>query len=62
MTQKHSSWTRRAFLKAACAAGAASAMTLKNFPALASDEAVVVPTRPFGKTGIEVPVLGFGTS
>ena len=62
MTQKHSSWTRRTFLKAACATGAASAMTLKNFPALASDEAIVVPTRPFGKTGIEVPVLGFGTS
>ncbi|MDH3876710.1 MAG: aldo/keto reductase, partial [Desulfobacterales bacterium] len=62
MTQKHSSWTRRAFLKAACATGAASALPLKNFPALASDEAVVVPTRPFGKTGIEVPVLGFGTS
>jgi predicted aldo/keto reductase-like oxidoreductase len=62
MTQKHSSWTRRAFLKAACATGVASALPLKNFPALASDEAVVVPTRAFGKTGIEVPVLGFGTS
>ena len=62
MTKKNSSWTRRSFLKAACATGTASAMTLKNFPALASDEAVVVPTRPFGKTGIEVPVLGFGTS
>ncbi len=62
MTQKHSSWTRRAFLKAACATGAASVLPLKNFPALASDEAVVVPTRAFGKTGIEVPVLGFGTS
>ena len=62
MTPKHSSWTRRAFLKAACATGVASALPLKNFPALASDEAVVVPTRAFGKTGIEVPVLGFGTS
>jgi predicted aldo/keto reductase-like oxidoreductase len=62
MTQKHPSCTRRAFLKAACAAGAASALPLKNFPALASGEAVVVPTRPFGKTGIEIPVLGFGTS
>jgi predicted aldo/keto reductase-like oxidoreductase len=62
MTKKHSSWTRRTFLKAACTAGAGSIMTLKNFPALASDEAVVVPTRPFGKTGIEVPILGFGTS
>ena len=62
MVKKHPSWTRRAFLKAACAAGAASALPLKNFPALASDEPVVVPTRPFGETGIEVPVLGFGTS
>ena len=62
MTQKHSSWTRRAFLKAACATGAASAIALKNFPALASGESAAVPTRPFGKTGIEVPVLGFGTS
>jgi predicted aldo/keto reductase-like oxidoreductase len=62
MAQKHSNWSRRAFLKAACATGAASAMTLKNFPALASDEAAVVPTRPFGKTGIKVPILGFGTS
>lgn len=62
MTQKHSSWTRRAFLKAACATGAASALPLKNFSALADDEAVAVPTRPFGKTGIEVPILGFGTS
>jgi hypothetical protein len=62
MTQKHSSWTRRAFLKAACATGAASTMALKNLAALAADEAVVVPTRPFGKTGIAVPVLGFGTS
>jgi hypothetical protein len=62
MTKKSLSLTRRAFLKAACATGAGSVMTLKNFQALASDEAVVVPTRPFGKTGTEVPVLGFGTS
>lgn len=55
-------WTRRAFLKAACATGAASALPLKSFPTLASGETVVVPTRPFGKTGIAVPVLGFGTS
>ena len=62
MTQKHSSWTRRAFLKAACATGAASAVSLKNLPAFSSDEAVVMPTRPFGETGIEVPILGFGTA
>jgi predicted aldo/keto reductase-like oxidoreductase len=62
MNKKHSSWTRRAFLKAACGAGAGSIMTFKDFPALASDGAVFVPARPFGETGIEVPILGFGTS
>ena len=62
MKKNRSSITRRTFLKAACAAGAGSVMTLNNFPALASDKAVVVPTRPFGKTGVEVPILGFGTS
>ena len=62
MTEKHSCWTRRAFLKAACAAGAGSVITLNHFAASASDEAVVVPTRPFGATGVEVPILGFGTS
>ena len=62
MTKKNSRLTRRAFLKAACATGAGSVMTLKNIPVLASEEAVAVPTRPFGKTGVEVPILGFGTS
>ncbi len=62
MKKNRSRLTRRAFLKAACAAGAGSVMTLNHFAALASDEAVVVPTRPFGKTGVEVPILGFGTS
>ena len=62
MPKMRSSWTRRAFLKTVCATGAASVASLKNLAASASDEAAVVPTRPFGKTGIEVPVLGFGTS
>ncbi len=62
MAENHSCWTRRAFLKAACAAGAGSVIISNNFPVLASDSEDVVPTRPFGKTGIEVPVLGFGTS
>jgi hypothetical protein len=62
MKKRIPNWTRRAFLKAACAAGAASALPLKNLSALASDEPATVPTRPFGKTGVEVPILGFGTS
>ena len=59
---KNSNWTRRYFLKAACTGGAASMLTLKPKTVLASGDAVIVPTRPFGKTGIEVPILGFGTS
>ena len=62
MNEKQSGLTRRAFLKTAGATGAASALALNNLPALASNEAIAVPTRPFGKTGIEVPILGFGTS
>jgi predicted aldo/keto reductase-like oxidoreductase len=48
------------FLKAAGGVGAV--ITFKNNLARASDDSAVVPTRPFGKTGIEVPILGFGTS
>ncbi|MGD2099464.1 MAG: aldo/keto reductase [Desulfobacterales bacterium] len=59
---KNSNWTRRYFLKAAWTGGAASMLTLKHKPALAVGEAVTVPTRPFGKTGVAVPILGFGTS
>ena len=62
MTQQNLSWTRRAFLKTACAGGVGSIITLKNNLAQASDESIDVPTRPFGKTGIEVPILSFGTS
>jgi aryl-alcohol dehydrogenase-like predicted oxidoreductase len=50
------------FLKTACAGGVGSIITLKNNLTHASVESVSVPTRPFGKTGIEVPILGFGTS
>ncbi len=46
--------TRRRFLEAA-AAGAAIA------PALGAGEAPRIPTRPFGKTGLEVSILGFGS-
>jgi aryl-alcohol dehydrogenase-like predicted oxidoreductase len=62
MTPKSSNWTRRVFLKTACVGAVGSVISLKNNLALASDESVVVPTRPFGKTGIGVPILGFGTS
>ncbi len=60
--KKNSKWSRRDFLKAACTGGAASTFALKNNRASAFGEAVVVPNRTFGKTGIKVPMLGFGTS
>jgi predicted aldo/keto reductase-like oxidoreductase len=62
MKKNRSNWTRRTFLKATCAASAGSVMTLNHLSALASDETVAVPTRPFGKTGVAVSILGFGTS
>jgi uncharacterized protein len=46
--------TRRRFLEAA-AAGAAVA------PALGAVAAPKIPTRPFGRTGLEVSILGFGS-
>ncbi len=46
--------TRRRFIEAA-AIGAA--MT----PALGAGDAPRIPTRPFGKTGLEVSILGFGS-
>ena len=46
--------TRRRFLEAA-AAGAAIA------PALGAADGPKLPTRPFGKTGMTVPILGFGS-
>jgi len=60
-SQKHNI-SRRNFLKTATAAGAASIMGAFGNPAMASQPSVVVPTRPFGKTGIRVPVLSFGGS
>src|SRR5215218_9396109 len=46
--------SRRQFLGAA-AAGAAIV------PSLGAAGAAKLPTRPFGKTGMDVPVLGFGS-
>ena len=62
MIKKYPNCTRRAFLQAACATGVASALPLNYSAALAADETATVPTRSFGKTGIQVPILGFGTS
>jgi len=59
-TNKH--WSRRDFLKAAGIAGAGSVIAPFNQPTYASEEIGEMPVRPFGKTGINVPILSFGGS
>ncbi len=60
--------SRREFLKLVGAVGTGSLLIPMVDPAQASKpskqkgESLTVPTRPFGKTGAEVPVLSFGGS
>jgi predicted aldo/keto reductase-like oxidoreductase len=44
------------------ATGAASIIGVLSNPATASQPQATMPTRPFGKTGIDVPILSFGGS
>jgi predicted aldo/keto reductase-like oxidoreductase len=62
MTNKIRNITRRGFLKAAGWAGMGTLIDpfAKSTPAL--DELLEMPFRPFGKTGVNVPILGFGGS
>jgi len=60
------SWSRREFLKTAGVAGVATLLTGTDpKPALTSTTGSwegPLPVRPFGKTGVSVPILGFGGS
>jgi len=60
MTDSNRIVSRRDFLKTA--AGAASIIGVLGNPATASQPQASMPTRPFGKTGIDVPILSFGGS
>ena len=53
--------TRRDFLKVAGAAAAGSVLPPLH-PADAAIKPTAVPSRPFGKTGVNVPILSFGGS
>jgi aryl-alcohol dehydrogenase-like predicted oxidoreductase len=55
-------YSRRKFLKTATAAGAASIIGAFGNSAMATQPQVIMPTRPFGNTGINVPILSFGGS
>ena len=54
-------FSRRGFLKSA-AAGTATLIGSSQIPVAASESRNIVPTRPFGKTGVDVPILSFGGS
>jgi predicted aldo/keto reductase-like oxidoreductase len=60
------SWSRREFLKTAGAAGVATLLTGTDpKPAVTATTGSwdgPLPVRPFGKTGVSVPILGFGGS
>jgi predicted aldo/keto reductase-like oxidoreductase len=62
LTIKNNSWSRRAFLKAAGIAGAGAVIAPFRQPASASGETGEMPARPFGRSGINVPILSFGGS
>jgi uncharacterized protein len=62
MSKKPSGISRRKFLKATGTAGLATLITpVKQFAAT-SDVQQTIPTRPFGKTGVNVPILSLGTT
>ena len=62
MPSKNHNWSRRDFLRAAGAAGLGSIIAPIDRLAESSNESAAMPTRPFGKTGVRVPILGFGGS
>ena len=62
MSSKNHSWSRRDFLRAAGAAGLGSIIAPIDLVAESPNELATMPTRPFGKTGVRVPILGFGGS
>jgi len=62
MTPKIGNCSRRDFLKAACTASVGSMVAPIDCLAEPPNEFVAMPTRPFGKTGVRVPILGFGGS
>jgi len=60
MAPKNKNWSRREFLKAAGAVGAGSIVAPIDCLAGSPDESVAIPSRPFGRTGVKVSILGFG--
>ncbi|UCG66989.1 MAG: aldo/keto reductase [Deltaproteobacteria bacterium] len=66
MSVNKKSWSRRDFLKTVGAAGMGTLFTASDFQkavsAATNSMIGTMPLRPFGKTGVSVPILGFGGS
>jgi len=68
MSGKKGDFSRRELIKTACAAGLGSVLVpLSSFTRTANGSAstqmpeqMIVPTRPFGKTGVDVSMLSLG--
>jgi predicted aldo/keto reductase-like oxidoreductase len=60
MTVNNNKWSRRRFLKATGTAGLGAIMAPVNKLASAAETPTTVPTRPFGKTGVDVSILSLG--
>jgi predicted aldo/keto reductase-like oxidoreductase len=62
MPSKKQNWSRRDFLRAAGAAGLGSMIAPIDCLAESANEPAAMPTRILGRTGVRVPILGFGGS
>ena len=60
MSKKENQWSRRHFLKATGTAGLGALMASASRFATAAETPTKVPTRPFGKTGVDVSMLSLG--
>ena len=60
MIGKRNQWSRRHFLKATGTAGLGALMAPVTKLATAAETPTRVPTRPFGKTGVDVSILSLG--
>ena len=62
MVPGNNRWSRRDFLRAVGTASVGAIVAPFDCLAVSSQEPESMPTRPFGKTGVEVPILAFGGS
>jgi hypothetical protein len=62
MSAKNKCWSRRDFLRTIGITGAGSLLAPAMPLAGAADEILQVPERPFGKTGVSVPILSLGST